>query len=250
MGSTGNAMEPYTPLNLPKPFADEVWIVDGPEIRMDYALLRLPFPTRMVVVRLSSGELWVHSPIAPEERMFRAIGELGAVRYLVAPSSLHCWYMADWIERYPEAETYAVPELDRTAKRSFRIDRVFAEESPPTWAGEIDWQLIEGSVVNEAVFHVRAARVLVLTDLIENFEPWRICNRLLRWLIGVAGADGSTPINLRLTFWAKRRAAAARIEQMIGWPPEKVVMAHGKPIEEHAARELERAFAWARRWAR
>ncbi len=57
---------PYAPLNVPKPFGDQIWIVDGPEIRMDYGPTSMPFPTRMTVVRLPGGKIWVHSPIAPD----------------------------------------------------------------------------------------------------------------------------------------------------------------------------------------
>src|SRR3546814_1590678 len=47
---------PYAPLNVPKVFGEEIWTVDGPEIRMDYGPASMPFPTRMTVVRLRSEE--------------------------------------------------------------------------------------------------------------------------------------------------------------------------------------------------
>ena len=48
----------YEPLNVPKPVADEIWVIDGPAIRF----YGMPFSTRATVVRLASGALWVHSP--------------------------------------------------------------------------------------------------------------------------------------------------------------------------------------------
>ena len=250
-GTHADAMVPYEPLNVPKPFGAETWIVDGPEIRMDYGPFHLPFPTRMVVVRLASGELWVHSPISPDEALFRAIDALGPVRYLIAPNTLHYWYMADWLERYPAASSFAVGDLQTKAKRPFRIDRVLDDgAAPPPWADEIDWLLIAGSVVDEAVFHVRAARLLIVTDLIENFEPARMRNRLLRWLIEMGGADGSTPIDLRMTFRGNRQEVARRIRQVLDWRPQRVTMAHGRPYAVGAEMELDRAFRWALKPAR
>src|SRR3546814_1428787 len=70
---------PYAPLNVPKPFGERIWIIDGPEIRMDYGPASIPFPTRMTVVRLAGGRLWVHSPIAPDTVLFEAIDALGDV---------------------------------------------------------------------------------------------------------------------------------------------------------------------------
>lgn len=240
------AFEPYAPLNTPKPFAEDVWIVDGPEISMDYGPASLPFPTRMTIARLASGELWVHSPIAPEPALFERIEALGPVRHLVAPSSLHYWYMADWLDRYPDAVSHAAPGLE-LAKRPFRIDRVLGAGHEAGWAREIATVVVPGTAVTEAVFFLRNARVAVLTDLIENFEPARVRKRLLRWLIRLGRADGWTPLDLRATFRPRRREVAAAVKTILEWPAEKVVMAHGRPYEREGAAELQRALRWAER---
>jgi hypothetical protein len=52
----------YPPLNTLKAVASEVWIVDGPIIRFGLPWMKLSFPTRMTVIRLGSGELFLHSP--------------------------------------------------------------------------------------------------------------------------------------------------------------------------------------------
>ena len=40
-------------------FAENVWIIDGPPVR-DMGFM---FTTRMTVVKLSDGSLWVNSPV-------------------------------------------------------------------------------------------------------------------------------------------------------------------------------------------
>lgn len=237
---------PYDPLNTPKPFGERVWIVDGPEIRMDVGPVKAPFPTRMTVVRLLSGDLWVHSPIAPDPALFERIEALGPVRHLVAPNSLHYWYMADWLERYPHAMSHAVPGLDRArAKRPFRVDRTLAPGERTAWEHEIASAVMQGAAVDEAVFFVRHARVCVLTDLIENFEPARVRGLLMRWLIRLGGADGSTPLDMRATYLLRRGNARQAAREILQWPVEKVVMAHGRPYERAGAAELRRALRWA-----
>lgn len=239
-----SSFTPYEPLNTPKAFAEGVWIVDGPEIRMDYGPASLPFPTRMTVVRLGSGDLWVHSPIAPDPALFERVEALGRVRYLVAPNSLHYWYMSDWLERYPEATSHAVPGLEK-AKRRFRIDRMLSSGERMMWEDEIAWVLVPGTAVTEAVFFVRGARVAVLTDLIENFEPARIRKTWLRWLIRLGRADGSTPLDMRATYLPRRPQVARAVGGVLEWPAEKVVVAHGRPYERNGAAELRRALSWA-----
>ena len=95
------AFAPYAPLNVLKTIAPDVWIVDGPEIRFAYFGLKLPFPTRMTMVRLPDGALWLHSPTAPDDVLLRSIREIGPVRFLVAPNTLHYWWIPDWKERFP-----------------------------------------------------------------------------------------------------------------------------------------------------
>lgn len=75
----------YQPLNTLKPVADNIWIADGGIIHMDMVVAKVPFSTRMAIVRLSDGGLWCHSPIAPDEQLFRQIDALGEVRHLVSP---------------------------------------------------------------------------------------------------------------------------------------------------------------------
>jgi hypothetical protein len=240
-----SALEPYAPLNEPKRLDENVWLVDGPEIGMRYGPLTLPFTTRMTVARLRSGDLWLHSPIAPDARLFAALDALGPVRHLVAPSTLHYWYMTDWIDRYPEAATYAVPDLATKAKRGFRIDRVLDPSRSLPWQDEIDWVLVAGSVVSEAVFHLREPRVTILVDLIENFEPDRIHRRLIRWLVRLGRANGHTPIDFRLTFRPNRAQVARAVQQVLAWPTDKLVIAHGKPFAARGGEVLRRELAWA-----
>tara|TARA_A100001391_G_scaffold46046_2_gene27194 strand:- start:75253 stop:75996 length:744 start_codon:yes stop_codon:yes gene_type:complete len=235
----------YAPLNEPKPFGENVWIVDGPEIRMDLGPFKVPFPTRMTVVRLADGGLWLHSPIAPDEGLFAAIEKLGEVRWLIAPNSIHYWFMADWLERYPQAQSLAVPDLDVKAKRPFRIDTKLEDGTQFPWSDEIDWLLVPGTSFSEAVFFVKSPRVLVLVDLIENFEPERVNNPLQRWALKLAGADGSLPIDARMTFRPKMDEVRVQVAKMLEWPIERVTMAHGKPIIEDVPAALERAFRWA-----
>lgn len=46
---------PYEPQCRPVAWADDVWIVDGPEVGYRLAGLTVPCPTRMTVVRLADG---------------------------------------------------------------------------------------------------------------------------------------------------------------------------------------------------
>lgn len=241
------AYEPYTPLNVLKPLAPDIWLVDGPEIWFEYLGLRLPFPTRMTVVRLPDGALWLHSPIEPNDALVESLREIGPVCFLVAPNTLHYWWVPDWKARFPDAELHAAPGLERSAKRSLPVHRVLGATPPFIWADTIDQVLVQSKALTEVDFFHRPSRTLILTDLIENFETQRVRSWVYRWLLRIGGAadpDGKAPIDMRLTFLGQRGALRAAVRQMIAWDPERIIIAHGRWYEHNATAELQRAFRW------
>ncbi len=55
----------YEPLNTLKPVGEDLWVVDGPLVRMAYLGGSMPFPTRMAVIRLMNRNLFLWSPTQP-----------------------------------------------------------------------------------------------------------------------------------------------------------------------------------------
>ena len=101
--------------------------------------------------------------------------------------------------------------------------------------------------MTEFAFFHRPSRTLVLTDLIENFEPRKLRSPITRWLTwlgGVQDPDGRMPRDMRLTL-AKHKAELGRaVETMIAWRPERIILAHGRWYQSDGAAELRRAFRW------
>lgn len=241
-------VDPYPPLNVPKPFGDDIWIVDGPVVRMRYGPTSLPFSTRMTIVRLPGDRLWVHSPTELGDDLRAAVDALGTVAFLVAPNRLHWIHLGAWQAAFPDAATHAAPKVaDKAQEGGFRVDAELQPAPDAGWAGEIDQVLVPGSFMTEADFFHRQSRTLILTDLIENFEADHVHGLLSETVMGLGGVldpDGSTPRDLRLTFLARKTEVRAAAETMIGWRPERVILAHGRCYTENAGPELARALAW------
>jgi len=242
----------YEPVNVLKPVAADVWIADGPIVRMAAPLgMNAPFTTRMTIIRLAGGGLWCHSPIAPDATLFAAIDALGPVRHLVSPNKLHYAHIAAWKARYPQALAWASPGVrERAASQRIaaEFDCDLDDAPPPAWSDDLDQLLFRGSrVFTEAVFLHRASATLVLTDLIENFEAPKLTRgmRAIARFGGVLDPDGKTPLDMRFTF---RDRAAARdcFQRMLAWHPQQVVLAHGRWYAQDGEAELRRAFRWLR----
>lgn len=240
------SLDLYEPIDVLKPVAKDIWIVDGPRIGFGVGPFEFPFTTRMTVVRLRNGDLILHSPVALTPALRSAIELLGPVRFLVAPNSLHYWWLPDWKADFPSAEVLAVRGLQERAKRPIAVDRLLVGRGSP-WPAEIDLLVVRGDALTEAVLFHRASRTLILTDLIENFEPGRIHNWFLRLLVRLAGAvdpDGKAPLDMRLSFFRRRKALRLAVRQMLAWQPERVMIAHGRWYDKDGTAELSRAFRW------
>lgn len=237
----------YPPLNTLKAIAENVWIVDGPIIRFGMPWPKMPFPTRMTVIRLADGGLFVHSPTPPTEPLAAEIDAAGSVRHLIGPNRIHYWWIPDWRRAYPQAQVWLAPRI--VGQSRGRIDFPASELDGGAgypWDDEIATLPVVGAYMTEFVFFHRATRTLVLTDLIENFEPKRLgpIMRLVTRLASVLDPDGQMPRDMRVSFRNHRPALRSAVEQMIAWRPERVVLAHGRWYDADGTAELERAFRW------
>jgi Domain of unknown function (DUF4336) len=224
-----------------KRFGHEVWIADGP----DFVIFGFHYPTRMAVIRLSDGRLFIWSPIQLTDILRAEVDTLGQVAYIIAPNSLHHLFLVAWKSTYPGAKVYAPPGL-RKKRTDIAFDADLGNASSPDWAGEIDQVLMQGNLITTEVvfFHVGSGTVL-FTDLIQQFpvslfSSWR---GLVAKLDLMTGPEPSVPRKFRIAF-TKRRAARDSLQRIFAWPAERVLMAHGTPVEKDAQAFLRRAFRW------
>lgn len=145
----------YSPLNSLKKIADNLWIVDGEEVLMDFKFFKVPFSTRMTVIRLKNGGIWVHSPIKPSDNLLFEIKQLGEVKHLIAPNVLHYSYIDEWHQLFPEAKVWLASGVQKRARKSGMSLDYGQELSKANWNEEILFTTFEGSFyVKEVVFLV------------------------------------------------------------------------------------------------
>jgi len=241
-------MELYEPINTLKSVAPDVWIVDGPLVWMRYLGLKLPFPTRMTVVRLASGRLFLHSPTVLTPSLQAALDEIGTVAHLISPNCLHYAHVAAWSAAYPHAETWASPGVEQRAHSkhiTVSFTRALGESAAEEWQNDLGQLVIHGSrILEEVVFFHKCTKTLILTDLIENFELAKI-NPPYRRLVALSGAadpDGKAPLDMRWTFAGRKELAREGVIRMLAWKPERVILSHGRWYRERGTEEVLRAF--------
>jgi len=222
-----------------------IWLADGGIVDFH----GFPYPTRMVLVRLADGGLWVWSPVELTEEVRETVERLGRPTHLVSPNKLHHLYLGDWLAAWPGAKLWGPASAIKK-----RDDLVFEEPlddvPPAAWNGVFDMVRFTGSpFMDEVVFFHRTSRTAILADLSENFDdeflrshwkPWQ--QRLAPWW-GIVKGKGYAPLEWRLSFFRRKRLRAAR-DRVLAWNAETVVMAHGEWQRSGGRGYLERCFAW------
>ncbi len=222
-------------------FGPGIWVGEGPVV----PFYGFPYPTRMAVIRLADGGLFIWSPIALSESVRAEVDALGTVRYLVSPNAIHHLFLAEWKSAYPEARLYASPNLKKK-RTDLAFDAELGDEPEPEWAADIDQVMMRGSfAMTEVVFFHRLSRTVIFADLIENFPPdwfkgWR---GVVARLDGIVAPNPGAPREFRWSF-TNRRAARAAFQRILAWPIERVIMAHGDPVTADGMVFVRRAFAW------
>ncbi len=248
-----DAVTLYEPIDTYKPLAEGIGIVDGPLVFMRYPglpFLTIPFPTRMTIVRLPSGDLWLHSPTRYTPALAAELQKLGRVKHLVSPNLLHYAHLQEWKDRFPDALVWASPRVrERARARGAEVafDRDLGAEAPAEWQGTLAQAVFPGMFLDEVVFFHTASRTLILTDTIQNFELDKLKQpyRFLVWAARAYAPRGQMPIDLRSTFLLKKREAAPVVRAMLSWKPERIILSHGACIQHDADAALRFAFRFA-----
>ncbi len=224
-------------------FGDEIWIAGGPTV----VSAGFRYPTRMVVIRLDDGGLFVWSPVALSPELRAAVDALGKVHFLVTPTKMHHLSLTMWRNAYPGAVLYAAPG-SRERRLEIGFDEDLGVEPARGWAGQIDQVIMRGNAIaEEVVFFHRRSRTVLFADLLQNFpHGWFSgAQALIAQVDGMIGSMPRTPNKFRLAF-TDRKTARAGVERILAWPAEKVLMAHGDPVRSDGRAFIENAFAWLR----
>ncbi|HTU70250.1 MAG TPA: DUF4336 domain-containing protein [Candidatus Baltobacteraceae bacterium] len=207
-------------------FGPEIWIADGPPVSV-FGPLKLP--TRMIVVRLGDGSLWINSPIDASPEEMPSVARLGEVRHLVAPTSLHRWRLGAWKARFPQARLWAPPAI-------------LSDDPPAAWARDLDQTVMRGNAfLAEVEFYHPQSRTLVFADFIQNYPP-QPHRPLLDALIKISGAmNGGVPNDIKLSFTNKALARRS-LRKLLSWDFDNLIVAHGDCVTGGAKAVVERAF--------
>jgi len=224
-------------------FGKNIWIVDGPNVR-DMGVM---FTTRMTIVKLLDGSLWVSSPVSVPFETLKDITALGPVRYIIAATQRHVWRLEGWHTLFPEAQLWVSQNTLFTLKKGqLSFSGILSDTPYQGWADDFDQLVFRGHpLLKEVLFYHKESHTLILDDLIQNNmviknEP--IHNALIK-LEGVAFPNGGVALDIKLSF-TNRRIARQSLNNLLSWDFERLIIAHGNCIQADARSYVQKAFKW------
>jgi len=178
---------------------DTIWTHDQIQ-----GVVNVNVPVRQTVIRLKSGGLFVHNPVAPTpqllQMMDRLVQQYGPVKHIVLASVAveHKATFPAFASKFPQATVWVQPgqwsfplnvpiELYGLVQRGRRLREIpvpgrpatkpqyetFAQKDPvPEWAAEIDYEVLgplrfrSVGAFSETVFYHRATRTMLVTDTV------------------------------------------------------------------------------------
>jgi hypothetical protein len=170
-------------------------------------IVNVNVPVRMTTIRLKTGGLWVHNPVAPTPQLLHMMEKLqdkyGPIKHIVLGTVAleHKATFGPFCQHFPQATVWIQPgqwsfpvdlpidALGVTQKgRQFRelpvpgkpatnsVFRTSAKYGPPEWLSEIDYEVLGplefksvGGFSETAFFH-KATKTLLVTDTVVSVD--------------------------------------------------------------------------------
>ncbi len=201
---------------------------------------------RATFIRLSSGDVLVHSPCPVDDALTTQLREIGPLSHIIAPGSYHYFHVSAWQDAFPDATTWICPGVERKSP-DLEFDWLLSDHSPETWASEIDQILVRGNrFIWEVAFLDKPSKTLVLTDLVENIgEQTQGTNWVIKlwWKAVMDMWDKPKPAPEYQMGWSHKASARRSLERILEWDFERVVIAHGENLDSGVKEVLRQAWA-------
>jgi hypothetical protein len=200
----------------------------------------------MTIVRFDNGDLLIHDPCEISDLVKREIDAIGEVRYIVAPGSYHHLFVTDFQQKYPQAETFLCPGLERK-RPDINFDWILGNRPDHRWGNVFDQVVVQGTkYMWEVAFFHKPSKTLILVDLLENIgDDFRHPTSLLLrfwWKVVYRMWNNPKAAPEYQMGWGKKDIVKKALNRILSWKPERIILAHGELVESNTQSVLTSAW--------
>ena len=217
--------------------ASNLWFVQG-TIHMPLGSIK----RNMVVYRLRTGELLLHSAVALDESGMRALEALGRPAYLVVPHGGHRQDARFYLRRYPRLKVLAPAAARAKVEEKVAIDGTVEDVLPGLGITPIRLDGLKAAYSEQALeVDIDGGKALIVNDVIagDGFNT----NFVLR-LLGTPGGRLGIARAVRWVGFENAAAVKASLQRLAARPDLKLLtLSHGSPVRERVADGIRAAAA-------
>jgi hypothetical protein len=201
--------------------------------------------SRMTVVRLADGRLWLHSAGEPTPELCAELDRLGQVSWIVVPNRYHHLHASAMKARYPGAQVIG-PASAMSRNKAVVLDLAIDDPRLPSLVPELPPVALRGvPFLDETLFFHAKTHTLIGADLMmcgcaADHWTWR-------WVSRVLGQyqRHKAPPDVR---WHTRGGPAVRqsLDEIGKLPLQRILVAHSDPVEDRPIEQLEEAWRFVR----
>jgi len=199
----------------------------------------LLLPLRMTVVRLKNGEVLLYSPTRYDDALHVELEELGPVKYIIAPNKVHYMFVADYIEKFPEAKLFLAPGLKERVSE-FEKGSLLGGHPDEAWGEDLDQILTGGnSFLSEVVLFHKKSKILIVADLLLNFPPGYFDGKLNSESLAALATQFFSELPDKpmcspehSIYCTDVKAFESTCQKILAWEFECIVMSHGEILDD------------------
>jgi Domain of unknown function (DUF4336) len=223
---------------------------------------------RGTLVKLSTGNVAVFSPVALTPEVKAKVSSMGTLKYIVAPDIEHHIFISSWSKEYPLAEVIGMEGLpekreDDPATKGVKFVHVFSTSNKhdmqisPEFDDEFSYEYIESHQNKELVFVHKPSRTLIQADVMFNLPATEQYSRtgesatsgvLTKIFDSVMNTRGDMIWQRRLLWHlagkANRQAFTESAKVIKAWDYDRVIGCHGDVIETGGKAKFDLLTSW------
>jgi hypothetical protein len=220
---------------------DQIWILEYP---VRFAAMDLW--ARMTIIKLDNGDLLIHDPCKIDDDIKKEIDSHGVVKFIVAPGTYHHLLVTEFQDKYPNAETFICPGLERK-RPDIPFDWILGHKPDPRWEGVLEQVVVQGTkFIQEVVFFHKPSKTLILVDLLENIgdDYNHKAGLLLQfwWKVVLKMWNNPRAAPEYQMGWGNKKLVKTALEKILSWDADRIILAHGENIEGNVNRTLVKAW--------
>jgi hypothetical protein len=215
---------------------DDIWIATRPA-----KFFGVECGSRMTVVRMEGGGLFVHSPVALDPDTRRDVDALGEVRAVVAPSLFHHLHVGAWMAAYPNAVFAACQGLD-WKRPDLAFTCVLGDTPHDVWAGDLQQIYFSARRENEVVFFDARSKTMICADALLNLSVHP--SLMTRFVARAVWNDAPGTGYLERVMVRDRQVGRRQVDRILEWAPERIILSHGGLVHERGTEVIRHAYAW------